>query len=399
MALAGLRRTNLSDKSFVIFSAQYSPHVGGLEAFTQRIAHCLAGQGCQVLVVTNDTEGLENGLIREDDIEVMRLPCFPFISGRFPVPRFSELRHDLLRDLRSRNIDGVLVNARFYTHSLLGMKLARSKGLVPVVLDHGSAWLSFSNPILDPLVRMYERAFTYYGKIRYKPDYYGISKKSSEWLRTFGIQSKGEICNSIDAADFRALSSGRDFLNELSLTSDAFVVAFVGRLIPEKGVSQLIEASKTRELRERNVVFLIAGDGPLAGEVDAAQGETLRWLGSLSKPDVSALLQQADVLCLPTRSEGFSTTLLEASACGCPSIVTDVGGARELIPDASFGTIIESMASEAITRAIICLKAAPGSAAEQGKRCRHRIETCSSWDASSESLISAFKKAKEKVPA
>ena len=329
----------------------------------------------------------------------MRLPCFPFISGRFPVPRFSELRHDLLRDLRSRNIDGVLVNTRFYTHSLLGMKLARSKGLVPVVLDHGSAWLSFSNPILDPLVRMYERAFTYYGKIRYKPDYYGISKKSSEWLRTFGIQSKGEICNSIDAADFRALSSGRDFLNELSLTSDAFVVAFVGRLIPEKGVSQLIEASKTRELRERNVVFLIAGDGPLAGEVDAAQGETLRWLGSLSKPDVSALLQQADVLCLPTRSEGFSTTLLEASACGCPSIVTDVGGARELIPDASFGTIIESMASEAITRAIICLKAAPGSAAEQGKRCRHRIETCNSWDASSESLISAFKKAKEIVPA
>ena len=395
MALAGLRGTNLIGKSFVIFSAQYPPHMGGLEAFTQRIAHCLAGQGHQVLVVTNDTEGLENGLIRENDIEVMRLPCFPFISGRFPVPRFNELRRDLLRDLRFRHIDGVLVNTRFYTHSLLGMKLARSKGLVPVVLDHGSAWLSFSNPILDPLVRLYERAFTYYGKLRYRPDYYGISKKSSEWLTTFGIQGKGEICNSIDAADFRALSSGRDYRNELNLTSDAFVVAFVGRLIPEKGVSQLIEASKAQSLRERNVVFLIAGDGPLAGDVDAAQGKSLRWLGSLSKPDVSALLQQADVMCLPTRSEGFSTTLLEASACGCPSIVTDVGGARELIPDASYGTIIGSMSASDISKAVIQLADVPGRANAQGNNSIQWVEETVSWENSAKHLIAAFCKAAE----
>ena len=96
-------------------------------------------------------------------------------------------------------IDGVLVNARFYPHSLLGMRIARRHGVRPVVLDHGSAYLSFSNPVLDPAVRLYEHAMTAWGR-RYDAAYYGISRKSAEWLGTFGIRAEGVIPNAIDAA-------------------------------------------------------------------------------------------------------------------------------------------------------------------------------------------------------
>lgn len=102
-------------------------------------------------------------------------------------------------------------------------------------------------------------------------------------------------------------------------------MAFVGRLISEKGVRQIIEASRSRELVERGIVFAMAGSGPLEDMVRAAQGTSLCYLGRLSRRDTSALLQESDLLCLPTRSEGFSTTLLEAAACGCPAVVTDVG--------------------------------------------------------------------------
>lgn len=366
-------------KNLAIFSAQYPPHMGGIENFTRNLARALANRGNAVTVVTNDTNSIGIGWDCEDNFDVLRLPCVPLVDGRLPLPKPSAVRRELLKELDAREFDGVLVNARFYPHSLLGMKTARAKGLAPLVLDHGSAYLSFSNPVLDPCVRAYEHAMTALGK-RYKPRYLGISRKSVEWLRAFGIGAEGVISNSIDAAEFRECASKRDFRAELELDEGDFLVAFVGRFIPEKGISAIIEASRTSELLNRRVVFALAGDGPLADEVKAAEGLSLRWMGRLGKDDVSALLQQSDALCLPSRSEGFSTTLLEAGACGCPAVVTDIGGARELIPDEHYGTIIDSMDAAHITSAFVKLADNRELLSEQSENCMNFVEKNYSWD-------------------
>lgn len=372
-----------------IFSAQYPPHMGGIENFTQNLARALGNRGHAVTVVTNDTNSIGAGWACEDGFDVLRLPCVPLVDGRLPLPKPSTVRRELLKELSAREFDGVLVNARFYPHSLLGMKIARAKGLAPLVLDHGSAYLSFSNPVLDPCVRVYEHVMTTLGK-RYKPRYFGISHKSVEWLRTFGIEAEGVISNSIDAAEFRECASKRDFRAELELDEDDFLVAFVGRFIPEKGLSAIIEASRTSELSNRHVVFALAGDGPLADEVKAAEGPNLCWMGRLGKDDVSALLQQSDALCLPSRSEGFSTTLLEAGACGCPAVVTDIGGARELIPDERYGTIIKSMATSSIIAAIVHLADDSLLLMEQRRDCQSLVEKNYSWNSTAESVENLF---------
>lgn len=364
---------------YVLFSALYPPHMGGIENFTYSLAHALVDRGNEVLVVTNDTNGLGAGITDEDGVGVLRLPCFPFFAGRFPVPKINSVSHKLWKGIERQQFDGVLVNARFYIHSLDGIRFAKGLGITPVVLDHGSAFLSFSNPVIDPLVRTYERLITTLGKWLH-PDYYGVSSKSVDWLRSFGIAAKGVIPNSIDAESFRETSSGRDFRNELGLDAESFLVCFVGRLIPEKGIRAILEASRSHRLVEAGVVFVVAGDGALSKEVDDAQGESLRCVGRLSSSDISALLQQSDLLCLPTRSEGFATTLLEASSCGCPSVVTDVGGARELFPNEHFGTIINSMDSTEVEKAIYSLVKNPDVLAEQSRLCRRMVENESSWD-------------------
>lgn len=364
-----------------IFSAQYPPHMGGIENFTQNLARALGNRGHAVTVVTNDTNSIGAGWACEDGFDVLRLPCVPLVDGRLPLPKPSTVRRELLKELSAREFDGVLVNARFYPHSLLGMKIARARGLAPLVLDHGSAYLSFSNPLLDPCVRIYEHVMTALGK-RYKPRYFGISHKSVEWLRTFGIEAEGVISNSIDAAEFRECASRRDFRAELELDKDDFLVAFVGRFIPEKGISAIIDASRTSELSNRRVVFALAGDGPLADEVKAAEGPNLCWMGRLGKDDVSALLQQSDALCLPSRSEGFSTTLLEAGACGCPAVVTDIGGARELIPDEHYGTIIQSRETAAVISALAFVVDNRSVLLEQSQNCRRQVDGKFSWDKS-----------------
>lgn len=375
--------------SYAIFSAQYPPHLGGIENFTYNLSHSLVKRGHSVMVVTNDTNGIGAGIENDDGVTVVRLPCCSLVDGRFPLPKHNARNRELKKWLLRQDVDGVLVNARFYPHSLAGMKFARKKGLRPVVLDHGSAYLSFSNKLIDPAVRVYERAVTACGK-RYDPIYYGISQKSVDWLEEFGIEAKGVISNAINAEAYRIQSSGRDFRNELGLSAKRLMVAFVGRFIPEKGIGPIIEASKNGKLIDAGVTFVLAGDGPMAEEVRQSQGESLRWVGKLTASDVSALLQQSDLLCLPTRSEGFSTTLLEAAACGCPAVVTDVGGAREVIPDERYGTIIGSMCSRDIVEAIYRLSKDADALKDQKRACKQLAEVKFSWGETTSLLNEAF---------
>ena len=379
--------------SYVLFSALYPPHLGGIENFTQGLANALVARGNCVTVVTNDTEGFGAGRTCEDGVEVIRLPCFPLLSGRLPLPRHNTDFVRLMTSLEERSFDGVLVNARFYSHSLLGMHFAVKKGLTPVVLDHGSAPLSFSNPVLDPIVRLYEYVMTKWGQKRYAPVYYGVSEKSAEWVSSFGIQAEGVIPSAIDSVAYRSSASSRDYRHELGIPEKGLLVSFVGRLIPEKGVRAILDASHNERLLKTGVVFVLAGDGPLASEVSAADGPTLHWVGRLSREDSAALLLQSDLMCLPSDSEGFSIVLLEAAACDCPVLTTDVGIASELIPDESYGTIIPVASPEVLVGKLTeihkCMDALPDMGLRYHKRAQERF----SWDASAEAFEAACKRA------
>lgn len=389
--LATMEKVGQMSDSYAIFSAQYPPHLGGIENFTSNLARALVDGGDSVVVVTNDTNSVGSGVTEEDGVKVLRFPCLPFVDGRLPIVKSCEETRELWKWLNQQKFDGVLINARFYPHSIAGMKFACKKGLKPVVLDHGSAYLSFSNAVLDPIVRAYERLITSWGK-RYGAAYYGISQRSAEWLSEFGISAEGVIPNAIDAEAYRGLSSGRDFRGELGLDADRVIAAFVGRFIPEKGINSIIEASRSKELSKAGVTFVLAGDGPLSERVDRSQGESLRWVGRLGASDVSALLQQANLLCLPSRSEGFSMTLLEAAVCSCPAVATDVGVASELIPNEEFGTIIDSTDADDIARAVGRLASDRDLLTLQGENSCRRAELCFSWEATIGALRAASKK-------
>mgnify|MGYP007116388344 CR=1 FL=1 len=70
------------------------------------------------------------------------------------------------------------------------MRIARKQGHHPIVLDHGSDYLTFGNKAADILVQAYEHAITTLGKA-YNPRYFGVSDRSLHWLRHFGIEGEG----------------------------------------------------------------------------------------------------------------------------------------------------------------------------------------------------------------
>jgi glycosyltransferase involved in cell wall biosynthesis len=124
---------------------------------------------------------------------------------------------------------------------------------------------------------------------------------------------------------------------QLGLEQGAFVAACVRRLVPRMGIDGLLDAwgQIERELPPGSTLLLV-GDGPLAAELAerAARAQLagrVRVLGRLSDQDLIDVYRAADVAVVPTLAfEGFGLVVLEAAACGTPSIVTDVGGLPEV---------------------------------------------------------------------
>lgn len=373
-----------------LFSALYFPSMGGVENYTQHLAHALKQAGFRVIVVTLNTHAGEN-LACEHDIEIVRLPCRGLLDNRYPIAKKDADYQRLWTWLQDQPIDYVVVNTRFYLHSYDGLSFARKKGITPLLIEHGSAHLTMGNPLIDTGVQLVEHAVTK-AQRRFNASYYAVSRKASVWLSHFDITSCGELSNSIDADDYPTKASTRNFRHELNLPSDTFVVAFVGRLVSEKGVIELAEAVENWSL-EQEIVILAAGDGPLRETLAAQQNERFHLLGKLHQADVAALLMQADALCLPSRSEGFATTLLEAAACRTPLITTDVGGVDELIPSGEYGTILPSRDTACIREALQKAALDRSRIKETGCCVGKRVRDLYSWDKTAERVIEACKRA------
>lgn len=380
-----------------LFSALYAPSMGGVETYTESLAGALARTGRRVVVVTMATHGGAGLSQGEGGVEVVRLPCRSALGGRWPLPQRNGEYRRLWGWLGAQDVRFVVVNTRFYPLSCAGLAFARGRGIAPVLVEHGSAHLTMGSPLVDKGVEAVEHAMTVRCKRR-RPHCYAVSRKASAWLSHFGIESCGELPNAIDADAYAAGASGRDFRAELGIPQDAFVAASAGRLVPEKGPLALAQA--VAQLAGEGagpaaaggtgaVHAVIAGAGPQEGAIAALACPNVHLVGRLARPDLAALLVQADALCLPSRSEGFATTLLEAAACGTPAIVTDVGGTDELIPDARFGTVIPDAAPATVACALRDAAADRTRTAEQGRRAAARVRELCSWERTASLTIAA----------
>ena len=374
-----------------IFSALYEPHIGGVESYTKGIAEALVAKGQRVIVVTMNT----NGAAPEESsnsVEVIR----PFLNGRFPLPLNNNEADRLWSWLDEQPIDNVVINTRFYCLSSQGAHFARTHGITPLLIEHGSAHLTLGNPALDAPLHLIEHAMTASIK-RYNPTCFAVSKKASAWLSHFGIASQGEISNAIDADAFVNQASNRDFRNELGIPEDALLIAFAGRFVPEKGVLQLAEAIKDLEA-DCNIFAIMAGDGPLRCKVQQLGAARLATPGTLSKSDLAALLLQADALCLPSRSEGFCTMFLEAAACGTAIIATEVGGMHEIAPTNEYGILLESMSASDVKAALEKAASNRATIKHMGEQLAARVRSQCTWEQSAHKLIQETQAATSDAP-
>lgn len=388
---------NKKQKHIAIFSALYAPSIGGVETYTEHLAFELQEMGHRVTVVTNNTDDLLSAEHIGSGISIVRLPCRSALGGRYPLPKKTSEYRALIADVLASGIDFVVVNTRFYPHSILGLSIARKLGVKPILIDHGSAHLTMGNAVIDLGIAAVEHAMTVRAK-RYPADYYGVSAASATWLKHFGIEAKGVLHNSIDAQAYRSESSKRKWREQLGLSSEDFIVSFVGRFVPEKGVSELAEAARMISSNTAEVHFVLAGDGPLRQTIADMSIPTVHLPGAISRGDVSALLQTSDAFCMPTRSEGFSTSLLEAAACGVAPVLPNVGGVAELMPTEDFGITLPNTTPETVRKAVLTLYGNPKLRRAIAENVQQRVTAEFSWSNTAKKCLEACETANPATP-
>ena len=136
---------------------------------------------------------------------------------------------------------------------------------------------------------------------------------------------------------------------KLNIQPDDFVFVFVGRIVSDKGINELIKAFSQLQTAENNeltgIKLLLVGG--LESDLDPLNPETLAEINQ-NKDIISVGFQQdvrpffaiADALAFPSYREGFPNVVMQAGAMGLPSIVSDINGCNEIIVEGENGLII-----------------------------------------------------------
>jgi teichuronic acid biosynthesis glycosyltransferase TuaC len=184
----------------------------------------------------------------------------------------------------------------------------------------------------------------------------------------------------LDRPQSRALLAG-----SFGISTEGPLLATVGALIPRKGQQLVIRA--LARLPEAHLALVGTGPDQAALETLAREGgigERVHFLGSLDHERLPAVLSAADAMVLPSASEGLANAWVEALACGCPLVIADAGGARELVKGREAGRIV-ARDPEAIAAAVRELLAAPP-AREAVAECAARF----SWEANAAELAAYY---------
>ena len=160
-----------------------------------------------------------------------------------------------------------------------------------------------------------------------------------------------------------------DLRVELGLPPRCPVVISVGRLSAEKGHQYLVEAARLVTGRHQKARFVLVGDGRERSALEA-RARRLGLNGQIVltgfRPDARQLIAQADVLALPSLTEGMPNVVLEAFAAGVPVVGTAVGGVPELVRDGENGWLVPSADAAGLAAALSAALADPGERARRG---------------------------------
>ncbi len=300
---------------------------GGTEVSTYNLARHLAKRGHEIHVITT----LEDGLPRESfeagfyihRRRVIARPVLGFIS--YFINAFRATR-SIAPDLVHAQTIALALDA------LLIKKLLKKRYL---------AWARGSDIYLPP--RFYRRFYKF--ALREASVLVAQTEDEKELMQKIHYREIEVVPSGIDPERFND-NSRKQIRQQFGIRDDEKVLLFAGTLRPVKGVSYLILAMKTVKKQAPGTRLLLVGRGEerqKLGQLAEQEGlvDSVIFAGEVPNEQIPGYMAAADILVLPSLSEGFPMVLVEAMASGLPIVATSVTGVPEIIVDGENGLLAE----------------------------------------------------------
>lgn len=319
-------------------SVHYPPNVGGVETHLYDLVRALLKKKQNVFVLTYRplvAKTAFSTLEQERNYTVFRIP---YIHGLFYT-----LKGPLLQFLYT--FPGLFLVTPF-TILFFNPDVIHAHGIVAGFI--GVFWgKAFNKRVVVSTHSLYEfpkkglyRNFVK-GIFQRADKVLTLSRQSAEEIKSLGIRKdKIQVFTYwVDLTKFKVQKDKLKIKKRLRLEKNV-VVLFVGRLVPEKGIPELLEAAKEWN---SNITLVLAGSGPMEHKIKDYELEckNIMFLGKLDQEKLPDYYNAADLVIVPsTHEEGFGRVIIEALACGTPVIGSNRGAIPEAM-DESVGKLID----------------------------------------------------------
>ena len=215
-----------------------------------------------------------------------------------------------------------------------------------------------------------------------------LARRATPVARTVLRRARLVICASnaladsareLGAREVRVIPSGVDVPEEVAEEAEPPEVLFAGRLSPEKGILELVEAAN-------GMTLVVAGDGPLRDRVPGA-------LGFVPHHALGPLYERAAVVAVPSHREGFGVVCAEAMAYGRPVVAGAVGGLLDLVADGETGLLVPPRDVPALREALERLIGDRELRRRMGEAARERVRSRFAWPAVTDATLAAYEEA------
>ena len=231
-------------------------------------------------------------------------------------------------------------------HTIAGMPLFEQTGMKRKMLD-------FVEKITYKFAtKVYPNSFAMLEIILQQK--YTVKKK----LKVLGKGSSNGVDHTFFDPGLYSADENLELRKSLGIGASDFTYVFVGRLVKDKGINELVAAFKTINKMYTDVKLLLVGGfeqdlNPITKETELEMRENGNIVLAGPKRDVRPYFAIADLLTFPTYREGFPNVVMEAGAMGLPAIVTDINGCNEIIINDKNGVIIPPKDEAALTNEMI----------------------------------------------
>jgi len=322
-----------SDLRVALFSGNYNYVRDGANQALNRLVGYLLRQGVHVRVYSPT---VENPAFPATG-DLVSVPAVP-IPGREEYRLPLALSPRIRRDLAEFNPNVVHVSSPdIVAHRAVTWARRRKVAAVASVHTRFETYLAYYHlQWLEPEVRAILRRFYHRCEVVMAPaESTAAILRAQRMNRDIAIWSRG-----IDRNQFNPDRRDMEWRRGLGIADDELVIAYLGRIVIEKGLDVFADAAKALASRNVKHRVLAIGEGPARPWFEEQLPNAI-FLGQQTGDDLARALASSDVLFNPSVTEAFGNVTLEAMACALPVVAAVATGATNLVRDGESGVLMD----------------------------------------------------------